>query len=273
MLTGRVRQGFTLIELMIATAITGVVLGSIYQSVLVSQRAARAQGEQLALQSSVRGAVLLVLTELRELSTVAGGTGHQNDILSLSPGSISYRAMRGLGFSCTASSPNQLRISRAGFSGFRDPQPGRDSLLLYADSAGTGSVPEWIPLPIIGVSTTTACPSSAPGITLTTSPTAWLAGKQAGLPLRIYEPMELRVYHSEGQFWLGTRSISAGEAIQPLFGPLSNQDGFRLDYRDRAGRPTTTLSAVGSIIVSVHGVGQTADEQLTTEVVLRNAAL
>jgi prepilin-type N-terminal cleavage/methylation domain-containing protein len=273
MLTGRRRQGFTLVELMIAIVITVMVLGTIHRSVLVTQRAARAQSEQLALQSGVRGAVLLVLNELRELSTAEGGTGHQNDILSASPGSISYRAMRGLGFSCTPSTSNQLQIGRAGFSGFRDPQPGRDSLLLYADSTGAGSEAGWIPLPITSVSTTTACPGSAPGITLTTSSNVWLTGKQAGLPVRIYEPMELKVYQSEGQSWLGTRSISAGEAIQPLFGPLSNQDGFRLGYLDRAGRPTAVPSAVGSITVRVHAVGQTADEELTGLVILRNAAL
>jgi Prokaryotic N-terminal methylation motif len=271
MLTSRVRQGFTLIELMIATVTMVVVVAGIYRSVLVTQRVARAQGEQLALQSSVRGAMLLVLNELRELSTVQGGSGHQNDILSISPGSIAYRAMRGIGFSCTSASPDQLRISRAGFSGFRDPQPGRDSLLLYTDSAGTGSESEWIPLPITSVSTTTACPGSVPGITLTTASRSWLSGKDPGIPLRVYEPMELRVYQSEGQSWLGTRSISTGEAIQPLFGPLSNQDGFRLSYLDRAGRPTATPSAVGSIAVRVHGVGQTADEELTAMVALRNA--
>jgi prepilin-type N-terminal cleavage/methylation domain-containing protein len=272
MLTGRVRQGFTLIELMIAIVITVMVVGSIYRSVLVTQRASRAQGEQLALQSSVRGAVLLVLNELRDLSTAEGGTAHQNDILSMSPASISYRALRGLGFSCTSSSPNQLRISRADFSGFRDPQSGRDSLLLYTDSTGTGSESEWIPLPIISVSTTTACPGSVPGITLTTASRAWLSGMDPGIPVRVYEPMELRVYQSEGQSWLGTRSISSGEAIQPLFGPVSNQDGFRLGYLDRAGRPTATPSAVGSIAVRVHAVGQTADEELTAVVALRNAA-
>jgi type II secretory pathway pseudopilin PulG len=267
----RRRQGFTLIELMIATVTMVLVLGSIYQTVLVTQRAARRQGEQLALQSSVRGAVLVVLNELRELSTTEGESRQQNDILSIGPSAIAYRAMRGTGFTCTPSTSDQLRMRRSGFSGFRDPQAGRDSLLLYADSAGSGAEPGWISLPIARVSTSTACPGSAPGITLTTSPTAWLTGKAAGLPVRIYEPMELRLYQSEGKSWLGARSIGRGEVIQPLFGPLSSQDGFRLTYRDHAGRPTATPTAVRSIAVSVHGLTPGADEELTGAVFLRNA--
>jgi hypothetical protein len=263
--------GFTLIELMIATVTLVLVLGSIYQTVLVTQRAARAQGEQLALQSSVRGAVLVVLNELRELSTTEGESGQQNDLLSIGPSAIAYRAMRGTGFTCTPSTSDQLRISRSGFSGFRDPQAGRDSILLYADSVGSGAEPGWVALPITRVSTSTACPGSDPGIALTTRSTAWLTGKEAGLPVRIYEPMELRLYQSEGKSWLGARSMGAAEAIQPLFGPLSNQDGFRLSYRDRAGRPTATATAVRSIAVSVHGVAPGADEELTGEVFLRNA--
>jgi hypothetical protein len=268
----RSRLGFTLIELMIATVTMVLVLGSIYQTVLVTQRVAQAQGEQLALQSSVRGAVLVVLNELRELSTAEGGSGHQNDILSIGASAIAYRAMRGTGFTCTSSTSDQLRISRTGFSGFRDPQAGRDSLLLYADSAGSGAEPGWMALPISRVSTSTACPGSDPGITLTTAPIAWLTGKEAGLPVRIYEPMELRLYQSEGKSWLGTRSMGTAEGVQPLFGPLSNQDGFRLSYRDRAGRPTSTAAAVRSIAVSVHGLARGADEELTGEVFLRNAS-
>ena len=271
MLIGRVRQGFTLIELMIAIVSMVLVIGAIYQSLVVTQRITRAQGEQLGVQSSVRGAVLVVVNELRELSTVEGGTGAQNDILSIGPAAIVYRAMRGSGISCTVSSTSQLRISRSSFSGFRDPQPGRDSLLVYADSAGTEAEAVWIPMPITGVSTTMPCPGSLPGITLATAPAPWLSGRSAGLPLRVYEPMELKLYQSEGKSWLGTRSLSAGEVIQPLFGPLSGEDGFRLGYLDRTGRPTSNLTAVRSIAVSVHGMNAAADEQLSTEVALRNA--
>jgi Tfp pilus assembly protein PilW len=271
MLIRRSPLGFTLVELMIATVTGVLVLGVMYQSVVIAQRVTRAQGEQLGVQSSVRGAVLVVVNELRELSTVEGGAREQNDILSISPAGMVYRAMRGTGFTCTASSSNQLRISRSSFSGFRDPQAGRDSILVYADTTVTGAEPLWMPLPVMGV-LATLCPGAAAGITLLTTAAPWLSGQPNGLPVRVYEPMELKLYQSEGKFWLGTRSVSAGEVIQPLFGPLSGDDGFRLGYLDRAGHPTSNVTAVKSIAVSVHGITGAADEQLTTEVALRNAA-
>jgi prepilin-type N-terminal cleavage/methylation domain-containing protein len=266
------RRGFTLVELIITTVVMVAVLAVIYRAVLTTQRVTRAQGEQLAVQSSVRGSVLLVVNELRELSTVESGSTAENDILSIGPGSIVYRAMRGFGLTCTASGGDQLRLDRVRFSGYRDPQAGRDSLLVLVDTGGTGVDPAWMSLPVSSVSTATGCPGSAPGITLTTVPSPWLSGTAAGTPVRIFEPMELRVYQSEGKSWLGTRSIATGEAIQPLFGPVSQHDGFQLQSRDSAGKPTADLTAISSILVSIHGVGGQADERLTTEVALRNAA-
>jgi hypothetical protein len=177
--------------------------------------------------------------------------------------------MRGIGFTCSPSSTDQVRIHRTGFSGFRDPQAGRDSVLVFVgDSA---PLPVWISLPITRVSTAIACPGSLPGLTLTVGPAAFLAGRPAGTPVRIHEHMELRMYASEGKFWLGTRSLGTGEVIQPLFGPMSGGDGFRLSYLDRSGSPTVSPSAIRSIVISVHGAGDGVDELFSTEVALRNA--
>ena len=205
----------------------------------------------------------------RELSALEGGTGAQNDILSIGPSAITYRAMRGIGFICSPSSTDQLRIHRTGFSGFRDPQAGRDSVLVFAGDSSP--LPAWIALPIARVSTTIACPGNFPGVTLTVGPSAFLVGRPAGTPVRIYEHMELRMYASEGKFWLGTRSLGTGEVIQPLFGPLSDEDGFRLAYLDRIAKPTARPSAIRSIEISVHGMGDGVDALFSTEVALRNA--
>ncbi len=268
MLNGR-RAGFGLIELMVATVSAVLAAGTIYQTLLVTQRVTRTQAEQLNIQSSARGAVLAVANELRELSALEGGSGAENDILSIGPSAITYRAMRGIGFTCSPSSTDQLRIHRTGFSGFRDPQAGRDSVLVFAGDSSP--LPVWISLPITGVSTTIACPGNFPGVTLTVGPSAFLGGRPAGTPVRIYEHMELRMYTSEEKFWLGTRSLGTGEVIQPLFGPLSEEDGFRLAYLDRSARPTVSPSAIRSIEISVHGMGDGVDELFSTEVALRNA--
>ena len=75
------RRGFTLVEVMLALIIMGVVTGAIYKLLNTNQRLAVAQAEQVTLQSNVRTGSLIVPSELRELNTVALGTVEQNDIL------------------------------------------------------------------------------------------------------------------------------------------------------------------------------------------------
>ena len=276
------RRGVTLIELMLATVAMLIVGGAVQRMLQTTQRLGRAQADQLEVQSSVRGAVLAVTNELRELSTRSGGEGAENDLLSIASGDVTYRAMRGTGFLCETALPGQLRISRHSFSGYRTPQAGRDSVLVLHDPGSAGS-PIWVPLAITGVSTTTPCSGGGyASVTLAVSVHDSIAGAAVGTPVRVYEIMQLKIYESGGKSWLGMRSVSAGEALQPLFGPMHPDSGFRLDYLDGAGRTTSTANAVKSIRVAI--TGQTAGKpvrsdldpesgqlELHTQVVLRNA--
>src|ERR671910_970479 len=118
--------------------------------------------------------------------------------------------MRGRGSACQSTSPTEIRIGRNGFSGHRDPQAGRDSAYLFVGGAPAGAESAWIPLAITNVSTSAPCPgSTGPGITLTVSATASIGGAAAGMPVRIYEIMQLRLYQSDGKSWLGMRSVSS----------------------------------------------------------------
>ena len=277
------RQGFTLLETMVATGMSLIVSGAVYQLLVTTQRMARAQTEHLALQSTVRNAVLIVLNELRELSTAEGQGREQNDLLTGTPTSMTYRASRGVGLTCQPPTPTQIRLAQSGFVAARDPQPGRDSAFVFVEGdANTDTDDTWQPFAITAVSSLSNCAGTLePGLTLTVSPIGSLVGLTPGTPVRIYEVMELRLYRSEGKSWLGMRSVSAGEAIQPLAGPLSD-DGFRLAYLDRAGRATEDVTAVSRIAVTVHGIGgrqpsvngaagDSLAEELVTEIALRNS--
>ena len=123
----------------------------------------------------------LVGNELRELSTAAGGSGAANDLLSLGPAAISYRAMRGFGYTCQTPGPGLLRISRNAFFAYRDPQPGRDSALLYLSGMPTPADSGWITAGIIAVSSSSTCGGGVPAISLTLPAghrygTRWYAG-------------------------------------------------------------------------------------------------
>jgi type II secretory pathway pseudopilin PulG len=276
----RSRRAFTLAEVMISLTLTLVVAGALYGLLVSTQRVTRAQAQRVDLQSSVRAGSLVVLSELRELSAVPGGTAGQNDILVAGPTALVYRAMRGIGFICGVPSPTAIRIAQSTFTGHRDPQAGRDDVLIFIeDSAAAGAKDLWLGTKIVSVATA-PCPGAlGPGITLTLPAGASVAGLEAGTPVRFAEVMELRLYESEGRSWLGARSVSSGEAIQPLVGPLTNESGFRLDYLDATGAPTADRTSIKSIRIALRGTTENGgagnstpvEEELITQVALRNA--
>jgi hypothetical protein len=264
MLTGSSRGGFTLVEIVLATAALLVISGAVYQVLLTTVRLSRAQASQFAIQTTTRGALLAVTAELRELSGA--------DLLSVGPGAVTYRAMRGTGLTCGSSTSDRIPIRRDGFSGHRDPQPVRDSALVYIDPARPGTEPAWISVGITNVTPATCPGGLGPGFALTVPHTDSLSGTPPGTPVRMYETMELKQYQSEGKTWLGMRSVSAGEAIQPLFGPVYQANGFGLGYLDAAGIPTSNPPAIAAAVVTVHAIGDgTTSGRLTAQVALRNA--
>lgn len=273
MLMAPSRQGFTLAEVILASTIMLVVAGVLHGVLVHTHRLTRAQLHRIMLQSSVRTGSLIVVNELRESSTLAGGTAGQNDLLQVGPDHVTYRAMRGFGVLCQTPTATTLRIRRIGFSGHRDPQPGRDTAFVFVPGeAGAGG---WLPVGIAGVSTGFACPTGlGPGITVTVPLTEALAGLEAGTPVRIAEVMQLRLYRSEGKSWLGARSVSAGEAIQPLVGPLADPGGLRLEYLDGANISTSDPAGIRSIRVTLRSGAAGNDrpqEELTARITLPNA--
>jgi prepilin-type N-terminal cleavage/methylation domain-containing protein len=265
----REEQGYTLVEIMLALVIMLVVAGALHNLLLSTQRLSRKQASQAELQANMRAGSIAVANELRELGTTPGGTGAQNDILRIAPAAVTYRAMRGMGFLCQTPTATELRIARQGFTGHRDPQPRRDTAYVFVAR-------EWLPLAVTGVSTGSACPGTqGGGISLAIPNTPAVTELETGTPVRITELMELRLYRSEGKSWLGARSVSAGEPIQPVIGPLADGNGFSLEYLNGAGAPTTDLTDIHSIRITLRATVEgpamgSLEEQLSTAVTLRN---
>ena len=256
-------RGYTLVEIMIALVIMLVVAGAMHHLLLATHRLTRRQAGQAELQSGLRAGSIVVASELRELGAY--------DILRPAPAAVTYRAMRGLGFLCQAPTATALSMARTGFTGHRDPQAGRDTalvLLAPAESSGT-----WQPLAITGVSTGSSCPGAqGAGISLTVPSTPALLALEPGTPVRLFEIMELRLYQSDGKSWLGARSVSAGEVIQPVIGPLSDGNGLALEYLGGTGAPTNDASSIQGIRITLRGAvnGAAGAESLSTVVALRN---
>jgi len=285
----RNRKGYTLIELMVALVVLLLVTGSLYKLLVNTQRLSRAQAERVDLQSNVRTASLVIPAELRELNTVVGGTW-QNDILAKNPTSIQYRAMRGIGFLCQVpTTTGEIRILKSTWSGLRDPVAVRDSGFVFYDGANPDVSTDdiWLGLRITNITNSTCGTEAAFSLTINPA-VAELTSLPVRTPVRLFEDMELSLYPSGGQSWLGARSMSGGELVpQPLLGPLvpaGLTPGLFLEYLDNSNNAAAAAGDVKSIKLTVVGLSNQAiskyggssqtsvvRDTLVTRVSLRNA--
>ncbi len=284
----RTRRGFTLIELLISIVILSIVTASLFKLVTTSQQVSRAQSERTTLQSNIRSAAIVIPTELREINSRSGGT---NDILSALTDhatTIQYQAMRGASLVCATppNTNNELTIyaTKPLWTGLRAPVGTRDAAFVFRDINTDISTDDvWLSAQITAVATAT-CTDGSAGYRLTISPAvANLSTVGVGAPVRTYEVMEMGLYLTGGEYWLGARSMSNGEAnMQPILGPLTS-DGVDFTFWDGTGvAKTTDAGLVRSIKVTLKGLtdqpivvgGNTKTayvrDSLTTQVVLRN---
>jgi hypothetical protein len=222
--------------------------------------------------------MLFLTTELRELG---GGPGDP-DILVFAPESLTWRAMRGAGVSC-ALGRDLILVDAATMAGYRAAQAGRDSILLHQESSlATAADDRWLHLPLHGVAGATCGGAPALAFATTLDTTIHPPASFASLaPLRTFEVMQVRLYQSGGDYWLGARSVSAGETIQPLAGPLT-AGGLSFSYQDSAGAPAAAAEAIRSIGISLRAVSSVPvrlggsglpirrTDSLATSVTLRN---
>jgi len=288
----RNRRGFTLIELLISLVVLSIVTASLFTLVTTSQRVSRAQTERVTLQSNIRAGAIVLPSELRQINAVVGGTPAQNDITSAlaNPSStITFRSMRGMSYLCEVppAAGNQLRVwgDADSWTGMRAPA-NTDGAYVFLEGAdpNTGSDDSWTQVQITNVSVGTACPGTKASYTFTISPAVvGLAAASLNAPVRTFEVMQMGLYASGGEYWLGARSVSAGEAsMQPILGPLTST-GVQFNFYDGSGTPTTNAGNVKSIAVTLRGLTDQAivvgsntktayvQDSLIARVALRNA--
>lgn len=275
-----IRGGFTLVELMIALVLLGIVGGVMARMMVNMQRGARAQSQRVTLQGNLRSGMALLPAELRELSPP--------DLVTTLADQVEYRAMRSTGVACAVSG-TQVRLRNRLTFGYRSiVAGGRDRLYLFVDGDQlVGTDDSWLELLITATAAgTCANGDAATNLTVTRTdgsaiPAGTLATIFVDAPVRSFERMEMRLYETGGRWWLGARSVSAGEQLEPVLGPLT-ADGLVFTYRDRAGAQTATIANMRTIDIALKGqtdgsiaVGQSAlsirEDSLTTRIRLRNA--
>lgn len=235
------RRGLSQVDLLVGLILLAIIGSAAARSALAAERTARAANAKTAAQAALDGGVWFLSRELEELGRDTGVT----DLLSQSPESLTYRALRGVGLACQVS-VGAVDLQLGSLAAPRQPQAGRDSLLLLAldDSSGRAL---WIPAPVLAVGGT-AC-GGQPALRLSTlldTSRFSLSRLPRLVPVRLYEIMQARLYPSSGKTWLGVRSVSAGEIIQPLAGPFGpGSSGFT--PLDSVGGASTVVGSTRSL--------------------------
>jgi hypothetical protein len=261
-----------------------VVTAAVCRILQGDQRFYRSQSEVLEVQQGLRAVAYVLSAELRGLDARDG------DLIAMGRDSVTVRAMRTFAVACASPDPGagSLVRSDALTFGYRESDPTRDRVLVFADGdPATPADDAWLDLGLVAVSGAGRCDDGSPGTSLRLSgPISALARVTSGAPLRTYERETYRLYvDEEGLAWLGERHLASGvwTALSPVAGPLRRVDGLTLTYRDSAGAPAASPSAVVRVDIVVRGLssgpiavpgrrasGQRYQDSLAVTVALRN---
>ena len=290
------RRGYTIIELLIALVLLGMVSAAIYKVLVNNQRLYLAQTQTIDLNQNMRAAATILPAEFRELDSPDG------DIQAMSATSITIRAMRLLGFVCLTPPLGggigqlTLTIRKEPMYGTRQTFNANDSLLIYWEGDPLSRADDqWLLGQIKTVVTGAVCNQDTLGVanqgyTLTLQP-QWINNAALnvanaitrGAPVRGFDNVTYSVYQSatDQNWYLGQTNNSQGGGIQPIIGPLIGANGVTFSYYDSVGTVTAALTSVAQIQIVLRartaspvrdasGVQAFKVDSLVTRVALRN---
>jgi prepilin-type N-terminal cleavage/methylation domain-containing protein len=253
------RRGFTLVELLVVLTLTGVLLGAIYQSIVTTQWATRAQLQRMHVQQESRAARVFLTNALLELDAAEG------DIPVADATTIRARAPRWAGVLCTIPAEvggTMFFMLRAPLiTSLHEPNPQRDSLLIFRDgNFGTRDDDRWLVAGLDGAAPGT-CPDGAPAWVLEATVSAASGGNDSALvgvtdgsPVRGVQIEETSLHQDGGgDYWMGYRTADkngAWTAVQRIIGPLTT-DGLAFTYIDPDGNVTATVTDIASVALTV----------------------
>jgi prepilin-type N-terminal cleavage/methylation domain-containing protein len=289
------RRGFTLIELMIALVLLGLVSTAVYKVLVNNQRLYLAQTQTIDLQQNIRAGAAILPAEFRELDAADG------DISAMGPDSIQMRAMRQLSLVCATPvlgggiGQITLTVRTTPIYGSRQTFSNGDSILVYWEgNPTTRADDQWLPAQLQKAPDPGFCADSNvatnPAYLLTLQP-QWINNPTLnrpgailnGSPVRGFDKVVYRTYQAaDGNWYLGQRNPATGGTIQPLIGPLTGSNGVTFTYYDTAAAVTAVPTQVAMIDIvlrartaaPIRGAGTGVQaykvDSITTRVALRN---
>lgn len=265
----RGRRGFTMVELLVALVLLGLVSAALYRVLVNNQRLYLAQTQRIDLSQNIRAATTILPAEFRELDAFDG------DILAMSATSIQIRAMRWLSFVCVQPAlPGAFTMTIRGgqtampmYFGSRNIAA-TDGLLIYLDGDPTTRTDDyWVSTTIAAIGGagpgTATCPAAGPvtaaqqpATSVTFANVGFIAGTNVagaipmGAPVRGYETVTYQLYQPAGDplWYIGFQP--AGGTMQPLIGPILS-NGLSFAYYDANGNVTATRTQVARIDITV----------------------
>lgn len=292
--------GFTIVELLVALVLLGLVSAALYRVLVNNQRLYVAQTQRIDLSQNIRAAASILPAEFRELDAFDG------DIIAMTPTRLELRVMRWLSFICIqpvlGGGLNGLQMTIRGgqpgqpmFFGARAPDINKDTMLIYYDGDQTTRADDyWARGTFNAIPNAPAVcpdpnpPGPQPAVRVNFSLNLLGLGANAvgaiplGAPVRGYEHVIYQLFQPAGDtsWYIGFQG-GGGATMQPLIGPVLT-NGLTFQYYDVNGNVTAARTNVARIDITVRARtaaavrsgGQapraTVVDSIVTSVALRN---
>lgn len=246
-------RGYTLVELLVAAVVGGLVSTAAVVTGARVRRAAAEQAERVQARAQLAQAAAVLGTELGGVAT--GSAPEGADVVEASDSVLEVRATVGGGVACTvgagAGGGSVLDVGASGAGvGWWEATPGAADVVLVHDPGvdpGAGD-DVWHARAATGATTGAGvCAGSpfvmgggAPSWRLALAPPALPATVGMGAPVRVLRRRRYALYRAgDGLWYLGMREWDAGgwNGVQPLAGPFDalGDGGMRVVVQDRAG--------------------------------------
>lgn len=249
----KARAGFTLAETLVVVLVGALVMGSIYQMVIMQDRTTREQYARVETSQNGRTALAVLANDLKEISAVDG------DIIAADSSDITFRSLRKAALACTKIDDNNIRVWELG-----GQFQANDSVLVFAEGNVNSTADDaWLRLRVSSVTRPDACGANPYGVgannmvrlTFTGSP---LATVNTGTFVRSFINTRYRTVDSGewGQL-MRTDTLAESAIIDKLAREVDG--GLRLRYFNAAGTQiangslSSNLNNIMSVQVKVRG--------------------
>lgn len=238
-------RGYTLIEVLVAMTLTGIVVAGTLKALTVQKKFYARQARILDARHAMRASVTILASELRDLSSQDG------DLYAIGPDSLALRSTVAFGIACFIDDVSDV-ISLSHVSGhFRLEDA--DSVLVFAETGPRDDDDYWTALPVSSIAVFgPACVSGEmPDRVLYTNGS--LADVWVGAPVRLFRPYAYGLFEMDGRWWLGRRNRGSATGYIPVAGPMAppGSGGLGLQYFDVNDAVTTDRFAVQRVEIQV----------------------